>query len=136
MLISITWHKSPRIEMKSSWPCKFHAFCPSSGPMLRGTPPPACFKINFNRATFAAKNKSGIEVVIRDSQGMVIASLSQLLPQTFQAVEVKALAAVRVLEFASELGIAQVVLKGDSKVVLNALAEVVRWMFLYLHMVF
>ena len=31
---------------------------------------------------------------------------------------------MRVLEFASELGIAQVVLKGDSKVVMNALAEV------------
>ena len=100
------------------------------------TPSSKWFKINFDGATFVAENKFGIGVVIRDSQGMVIASLSQLLPQTFQAVEVKALAAVRVLEFASELGIAQVVLKGDSKVVLNALAEVVRWMFLYLHMVF
>lgn len=31
---------------------------------------------------------------------------------------------LRVLEFALELGIAQAVLKGDSKVVMNALAEV------------
>ena len=74
--------------------------------MLHGTPSFACFKINFNGATFVVENKSGIGVVIWDSQGMVIASLSQLLHQAFQANEVKALAAVRVLEFASELGIA------------------------------
>jgi len=40
----------------------------------------ACFKINFDGATIAVENKSGIEVVIRDSQGRVIASLSQLPP--------------------------------------------------------
>ena len=40
----------------------------------------AGFKINFDGATIAVENKSGIEVVIRDSQGRVIASLSQLPP--------------------------------------------------------
>ena len=54
---------------------------------------------------------------------MVIASLSQLLPHEFQAVEIEALAAIRALEFALELGIAHVVLEGDSKVILDALAE-------------
>ena len=82
------------------------------------------FKINFDGATFVAENKFGIGVVIRDSQGIVIASLSQVLPQAFQAVEVEALGVVRALEFASELGIAQAVLKGDSKVVMDALIEV------------
>ena len=87
------------------------------------TPPSACFKINFNGATFVAENKFGIEVVIQDSQCMVIASLSQLLPHEFQAVEIEALAATRALEFALELGITHVVLEGDSKVVMDALAE-------------
>ena len=55
---------------------------------------------------------------------MVIAFLSQLVPQSFQAVEVEALVVVRALEFPSELGIAQAVLKGDSKVVMDVLIEV------------
>lgn len=47
-----------------------------------------------------------------------------MLPQSFQAVEVEALVVVRALEFPSELGIAQAVLKGDSKVVMDVLIEV------------
>ena len=54
---------------------------------------------------------------------MVIASLSQLLPQEFQVVEIEALAAIRALEFALELGISQAVLEGDFKVVMNAPSE-------------
>ena len=50
-------------------------------------------------------------------------SLSQLLPHEFQAVEIEALAAIRASEFALEHCIAQVVLEGDSKVILDALAE-------------
>ena len=54
---------------------------------------------------------------------MVIASLCQLLPQEFQAIDIEASATIRALEFALELGIAQVVLECDSKVIMDALAE-------------
>ena len=54
---------------------------------------------------------------------MVIASLSQLLPQEFQAIDIEASVAIRALDFALELGIAQVVLESDSKIVTDALAE-------------
>ena len=110
--------------MRNLWPCKYLILCPSKQTHALWQPPPStCFKINFNGATFVAKNKSSIGVVIRDSQGMVIAFLSQLIPQEFQAVEIEALVALRALEFAFELGPASVVLEGDSKVDMDALAD-------------
>ena len=110
--------------MSNLWPCKYLILCPSKQTHALWQPPPStCFKINFNGATFVAKNKSSIGVVIRDSQGMVIAFLSQLIPQEFQAVEIEALVALRALEFALELGPASVVLEGDSKVDMDALAD-------------
>ena len=114
--------------MRNLWPCKYLILCPSKQTHALWQPPPStCFKINFNGATFVAKNKSSSGVVIRDSQGMVIAFLSQLIPQEFQAVEIEALVALRALEFALEfaleLGPAQVVLEGDSKVDMDALAD-------------
>ena len=110
--------------MRNLWPCNYLILCPSKQTHALWQPPPStCFKINFNGATFVAKNKSSIGVVIRDSQGMVIAFLSQLIPQEFQAVEIEALVALRALEFALELGPASVVLEGDSKVDMDALAD-------------
>ena len=110
--------------MRNLWPCNYLILCPSKQTHALWQPPPStCFKINFNGATFVAKNKSSIGVVIRDSQGMVIGFLSQLLPQEFQAVEIEALVALRALEFSLELGPASVVLEGDSKVDMDALAD-------------
>lgn len=65
---------------------------------------------------------SGIEVVIRDHQSLVMASLSQQLSQAYLTVEVKALAAARALEFASELGIVNAILKGDSEVPMKTIS--------------
>lgn len=73
-------------------------------------PPPNLFKINYNGAVFQEFHKSGIGVVIRDSHGLVIASMSQVIPQLFTAIEVEAAAAARALEFALELGVTQAVL--------------------------
>ena len=65
---------------------------------------------------------SGIGVVIRDHQGLVISSLSQQLSQAYLVVEVKALAAARTLESASELGIVNAILKGDSEVPMETIS--------------
>ena len=65
---------------------------------------------------------SGIGVVIRDHQGLVISSLSQQLSQAYLVVEVKALAATRTLESASELGIVNAILKGDSEVPMKTIS--------------
>ena len=58
-------------------------------------------KINFDGAIFS--KGCGIEVVIQNSEGLVLASLSQQLPQAYQPLEVEALAVVQALEFGAEI---------------------------------
>ena len=80
-------------------------------------------KINFNGALFTEDKKSGIGVIIRNSQGLILASLSQLLPHDYTIAEVEALAAVTALQFARELDILEVVLEGDSEIIITTLTD-------------
>nr|POF24248.1 hypothetical protein CFP56_12661 [Quercus suber] len=72
------------------------------------------FKINFDGAIFAADKSSSLGVIIRDSKGLVMASMAARISQQLQPVEIKALAANIALVFARELDIKDVVLEGDS----------------------
>ena len=60
-------------------------------------------------------------MVIRNGDGLVIATLSHPLNQAFKEEEIEALAASRALEFAADIGLDNVILEGDSKVVTQAL---------------
>ena len=60
-------------------------------------------------------------MVIRNGDGLVIATLSHPLNQAFKVVEIEALAVSRALEFAADIGLDNVILEGDSKVVTQAL---------------
>ena len=80
-------------------------------------PAPDSYKINYDGALSSAENKSGIGIVARDSHGEVIASLIQQLDQAYQPVEVEALAAIKAVEFGSELGLHNAIIEGDSVVV-------------------
>ena len=70
---------------------------------------------------FPELGKAGLGVVIHDSQGSVIASLSEQAPLPFSSDIVEAMAAARALVFAHELGITEFVLEGDSEAVINSL---------------
>lgn len=65
------------------------------------------------------ENRSGVGVVIRNSKGLVLFSLSQQLPRAYQPLEGEALAVVRALEF----GVKEMVMEGDSEIIVNALKE-------------
>ena len=71
-------------------------------------------------------NKSGIGVVVRNSHGLVIASLAQQLPQAYKVVEIKSLATARALELGLEIGLDRVIVEGDSDVTFKALATETR----------
>ena len=86
-------------------------------------PPTNVYKINYDGVVFAKENKLGIGVVVRDSNGLVIASMAQQLPQAYKAVEIEAMAASRASEFGVEIGIHQAILEGDSTIVVIALAK-------------
>uniref|UniRef100_A0A7N2LPC4 Uncharacterized protein n=1 Tax=Quercus lobata TaxID=97700 RepID=A0A7N2LPC4_QUELO len=49
--------------------------------------------VNFNGAEFDKDNSVGLDVVIRNDEGFVMASLSQLVPLPTMVIEVETLAA-------------------------------------------
>ena len=56
-------------------------------------------------------------------QGNVLASLSQVLPQLHNPLEIEARAASSALQLATDLGFNWVVLEGDSQVLMHALVD-------------
>lgn len=85
------------------------------------TPPLGFVKINFDGAVFKDTNMSSVGVVIRDNNGAVLASFSENIPQAYKADKIEALAAMKALSFAHELGFRSAVLKGDSLRLIQAL---------------
>ena len=82
----------------------------------RWTPPPdQWYKLNFNGATFADKDTAGIGIVVRNNNGLVMASLAQQVPLSPSVIKVETLATRKALEFALELGFEPIILEGDSK---------------------
>ena len=75
-------------------------------------------KVNFVGATFKTEKEFGIGVVIQDDQGVVLASLSKLLPQNHSLLKIEMLAASTAVQFASELGFSNIALEGDSHVLM------------------
>ena len=66
-------------------------------------------------------NGSGLRVMVRDNEGLVIAAMATCVPQFLQAIEIEALAANKALEFAQEMGLSDVVLEGDSSLMMAVL---------------
>ena len=87
-------------------------------------PPPSPFlKINFDGTVFKDKGEAGIGVVVRDSHGMVIASLAEKIQLPSSLDEVEALAAVRAVTLAVNLNLLSFIVEGDSEVVISALRK-------------
>ena len=61
-------------------------------------------KIDFDGAVFSESNQFGVGVVIRDNNGAVLASCSEKIHQAYKPDEVEALAALKAVTFACELG--------------------------------
>ena len=85
-------------------------------------PPVDIFKINFDEAVSAEESCSGVGVIVRNREGLVIAAMSEKIPQILQPTKIEAMAATRALEFAREVGISEAILEGDSLMVIKALA--------------
>nr|XP_023896770.1 uncharacterized protein LOC112008672 [Quercus suber] len=109
-------------EFKLIEPVPFFTRFDLSSVRAKWCPPnPDMVKINCDGATFKEQKKSGIGVIIRDSNGLVMASMSKLLPQQYTPLEIETMVASSALEFAVELGFSQAILEMDSQVLTNAL---------------
>ena len=108
-------------EFRSAQPRKPTAATPGQ---VRWQPPLAnLIKINFDGVVFKDEDRAGIGVVVRDSFGLVLASLSHNIPLPHSVVNLETLAACRALEFSLELGFHKAILEGDSLIVMSALRD-------------
>ena len=62
-------------------------------------------------------------VVIRNCHGLIMASLTQQIPLLGSVIEVEVLAARKALELIVELGFDNIILEGDSEVLIKSLAK-------------
>ena len=85
------------------------------------TLPNGFVKVNFDGANAKALRLSGVGVVIRDSDEAVLASCAEKFNQPFKAEDTEALAAMKALSFAHELGFQNIVLEGDALNLIQAL---------------
>ena len=98
-------------------------------------PPEGVFKVNFDATLFENNGSAGIGMVIRDSEGEIIAVLSQRTPIPFPVKMAEAMAACRALIFAQELSLSMVMMEGDCLRVVSALNSSVNCNTLYRNVV-
>lgn len=77
------------------------------------------YKINFNGAIFEKENRAGLGIVIQNHDRLVMASLSEVVQLPSTVIEVETLAVRQAVEFALELGFNNIVLEGDSEVLVK-----------------
>ena len=82
------------------------------------------FKINFDAAYFEDLGLAGIGVVCRDHSGQAIAALCHNLGKVQSAEMAKALVARRVVIFAMEMSLFDIIVEGDYLTVIQALLHV------------
>ena len=85
--------------------------------------PPAqsWYKINTDRITFVNTQSIGVRVIIRNYKWQVEAALSNNLPIPLGPIKTKAKAFEEEVLFAWDVGVKDVVLENDSKIVVDAL---------------
>ncbi|KAK9987671.1 hypothetical protein SO802_027910 [Lithocarpus litseifolius] len=95
---------------------------PRPPPLQQWRPPdPHCLKINFDAAVFRQSSLASVGVVVRNNVGEVEGAMSSPIPMAQAVADLEALACLKAVLFALELGITRVVFEVDSAVVINAL---------------
>ena len=84
-------------------------------------PPQGWFKVNVDGAIFKETNKAGIGVVVCDSQGWVLAALSEKVDGVQDAEDIEALAIRRAIRFAIQTSFNCVIIESDSLSVVKAI---------------
>ena len=72
---------------------------------------------------FKEVGQVGIRVVIRDEQGVFIASMSQKIAFPYSIAKVEVMVAVRAFKIYQEVRVVSIVLEGDLEVIINSLKD-------------
>ena len=82
------------------------------------------FKINVDGAVFASQKAAGLVVIIRDDRGQVKAVMSRKVLAPLGALEAEVKVFEAGLLLATDIGIQDVILEGNSLIIYNGLCEV------------
>jgi len=80
-------------------------------------------KVNWDTAVETNKNKMGICVIIRDSKGELLATLSEPKDHIIAPEIAEAISALRAVHFSHGLGFYKVILEGDALQIVQALGK-------------
>uniref|UniRef100_A0A2N9HZK5 Reverse transcriptase domain-containing protein n=1 Tax=Fagus sylvatica TaxID=28930 RepID=A0A2N9HZK5_FAGSY len=81
------------------------------------------YKVNYDGAVFKETNAAGIGVIVRDSSGLVMASLSQKVRFPHSVPSIEAWAVKRSIQFVLEIGLTDAKFEGDSQTIVAALND-------------
>ncbi|XP_042944721.1 uncharacterized protein LOC122278607 [Carya illinoinensis] len=84
-------------------------------------PPQGWFKVNWDGAVNKVKGFVEVGVVVRDCQGMVVATLRQRKSLIIEHFLAESYGALKAVQFARDLGLSKAVLEGDSLQTIQAL---------------
>ena len=82
-----------------------------------------CFKLNFDGACLDDGAASGYGAVIRNEKGEVMAALAAKGGAVWDNEEVEVFACRKALEFAIDAGFMEIILEGDSKLVMQMVSQ-------------
>ncbi|XP_023876411.1 uncharacterized protein LOC111988835 [Quercus suber] len=80
-------------------------------------------KVNFDAAHFKHKNSAGRGVIVRDWRGANLGALSVPTMLSSTVVDLEALACLRAVQFAADLGLQRVIFEGDSTTIISAISK-------------
>ena len=79
--------------------------------------------MNFDATLFKHENSAGLDAIIRDWRGANLGALSMPILLSSTIAELEALACLRVVQFAANLGLQRVIFKGDSTTIISAVSH-------------
>ena len=97
---------------------------------------PLLVKVNFDGVVFHNLSKAGVGVVVRDTHGMVLASMSKQIPLPNYVAKVEVIVVVKAVNFAQEGNFSSFVFEGDFKVVIKAFCSEDESFSYYGHLIF
>ena len=104
--------------------------------LVHWSPPPHDhYKVNFDATFFAETRLAGVGVVVRDYDGQIIGALWQNIGSVQSIEMAEALATRRVVRFAAELCVFQVIIEGDCNRVIATLKGFGRYRTLFGHII-
>lgn len=81
------------------------------------------FKLNFDAAVFVEAKRTGVEAIIRNDKGEVMAAMSIRGPPVSSNEEAEMSACRKAVEFTTDAGFSELVIKGDNCNVMRALSS-------------